>query len=201
MGCRDLPPGNNEVADYLDQTGADTGIGPVDAFIGACMNSDLKRAEEIAANNHGLRDSLTDDDKKALPNAAWHGKTGGVSTLLKAGFDVDALGEFDATALHLAAFNGDFKTVAAIMPFNPPLDDRRNEYGGTPMGWALHAAMNMPLKDGNYPGVVAELIKAGSPLPDINFMKNNEVFRQLLLDMEKNDGLKEVVETIRAKLE
>ena len=56
--------------------------------------------------------------------------------------------------------------VRAILAHNPPLEDAGNEFGATPMGWALHGSENgWHRTTGDYVGAVAALLEAGAKPP------------------------------------
>lgn len=60
-----------------------------------------------------------------------------VARLLRAeGAEVDALGYFDATALHWAAVNGHEETVAWLVAEGANVTRRDPEFDATPAGWA-----------------------------------------------------------------
>jgi hypothetical protein len=57
--------------------------------------------------------------------------------------------------------------VNLLLAKNPPLEDARNDFNGTPMRWAVHGSENGWFrKTGNYPATVAVLLAAGAKPPE-----------------------------------
>src|SRR5690606_33488152 len=108
----------------------------------------------------------SDARAKHLAHAARNNDTRAAELMLEGGFPVSAQGEHRATALHWAAFHGNADLVRSLLPFSPDIEDRRNEFGSSPLGWALHGSLNGWHKDsGNYPATVKLLLEAGADLP------------------------------------
>ena len=64
------------------------------------------------------------------------GETAIMRTLLDAGVDVDSRRGDGATALHLAAFDGNPELVEELRARGADLSLRDNVFDGTPAGWA-----------------------------------------------------------------
>jgi hypothetical protein len=78
---------------------------------------------------------------------------------------VSATGQHAATTLHWACWNGNAEMVNLILGYGPELDNRANEYEGTPMDWAIHASQHGWDPAGDFAGVVEALIAVGASLP------------------------------------
>jgi ankyrin repeat protein len=75
-----------------------------------------------------------------LVDFARHNDTRSVKMMMSLGFPLDARGQHDATALHFAAFHGNPELVAALLEGGASIDVKDRDYGGTPLGWALHGS-------------------------------------------------------------
>ena len=73
---------------------------------------------------------------RALVESVTLGETAIVRTLLDAGVDVDSRRGDGATALHLAAFDGNAEVVEELLARGADLSLRDNVFDGTPAGWA-----------------------------------------------------------------
>jgi ankyrin repeat protein len=131
-----------------------------------CEAGDGNAAKELLASRPGLIAALTPDERRAIANAAQDNNTAAVRTMLTAGWPVDARGQHDATPLHWAAFHGNAEMAEIILLHNPPLECVDADFGGTPLGWAIHGSVNgWHCKTGNYPGTVELLLRAGAKPP------------------------------------
>jgi hypothetical protein len=125
-----------------------------------------------AAMTHSLRQShqrfeFTAVEKRQLAHAACQNETTAVRLMLEAGLPVDARSRHNATALHWAAWQGNAEAVRLLLEHNPPLEDARNDFTSTPLGWAIHGSENSwhPEK-GDYPKTVELLLEAGAKIPE-----------------------------------
>ena len=73
---------------------------------------------------------------QALVESVALGDTAIVRALLDAGVDVDSRRGDGATALHLAAFDGNAELVEELLARGADLSLRDGVYDGTPSGWA-----------------------------------------------------------------
>ena len=104
----------------------------------AIWQADERRVETLLAAEPKLLRQLTDDDRQMLARAAWSYRPAVVRLMLKLGFDPHVEGVHHSTPLDRAAFHGYADIVALLLGQdpNPPLD-RKNEFGGTPLGTCL----------------------------------------------------------------
>jgi ankyrin repeat protein len=142
---------------------------PLQRLHSACRLADEAQARAILREHPGLIESMTQDDHRAVADAAWNGDTRAVALMLDLGFDPRTPGHDSGTALHCAAWNGSTETVAALLrhPEARALVAIRDaHYGATPLGWCCHGS-----RFGNtahdHAGVARLLLEAGSrPGPD-----------------------------------
>jgi ankyrin repeat protein len=84
--------------------------------------------------------------------------------LLNAGADIAARGEHGGTPLHWAAWSGNLNGVNLLLEHNAPVDLLCEDYGRTPLGWAVHASTQF--SSPNHAPVVERLIAAGAKVPE-----------------------------------
>jgi ankyrin repeat protein len=154
--------GNSEAAAYLAELGAATAAAPFDRFVDACDRGDLEAARHLIAENPQLLENLSKADHRAYVKLAERGKTATIAAMIDLGFPVNARGEHGQSALHWAAWHGWRETAAALLSRGAELEAVENEFGATPLGWAIHGCDNWPNPDGDYPGVVRLLLEAGA---------------------------------------
>jgi hypothetical protein len=110
--------------------------------------------------------TLSDADRRKLPNAAQNNNTKAVRLMLEAGWPVDTPGDMGATALHWAGFNGNAEMTSEILRFHPVLELKSREYEGTALGWALYGSGNgWHRETGDFVGTVHALLQAGAVVP------------------------------------
>jgi len=137
---------------------------------------DAQLVHTLLAKQPDLIDRLSEDQRGSLVSAAQSENMNAVRTMLEAGWPVDARGQHGGTALHWAAFHGDVPMAREILRFTPPLEVLDKDFGGTPLGWALHGSKggpHPPRRD--YAGVVDALLAAGAKLPTGNVEASDAV--------------------------
>jgi peptide-methionine (S)-S-oxide reductase len=95
-----------------------------------------------------LLETATKDDKQiALMATAFYGKPKAVAILILSGADVNAYIDHGfhthASPLHQAVFSGSLETVKLLAEAGANLKATDKEYGGTPLGWAIHMQKEM----------------------------------------------------------
>lgn len=132
----------------------------------ACELGDETVFQEFLSKNPDTAKTLSEAEKRKLPDAARSNNTQAVRLMLEAGWPVDAPGEMGATALHWAGFNGNAEMTREILRFYPALELKSREYEGTALGWAVFASGNGWRRDtGDYVGTVQALLEAGATPP------------------------------------
>jgi ankyrin repeat protein len=129
-------------------------------LVEACWRHDAAVAATIHAE-------LTPPDRRHLAHAARNDDLEAVRLFLANGFPVDATSQHRATPLHWAAFHGDLTMIQLLLPHHPPFEVLDADFGGTPLGWAIHGSLHgWNCTAGDYVGAVEALIAAGAKLPD-----------------------------------
>lgn len=115
-------------------------------------------------NGTELVAGMSQATRRRLVDAAVDENWDAVRRMLAAGWPVDATGQHGSTVLHWAAWHGNPGMAREILAFHPPLGARDHDYGGTALGWALHAQREGWHADrGDYEGVIRVLREAGVP--------------------------------------
>jgi hypothetical protein len=132
----------------------------------ACELGDEAVFQEFLARHPDAVKTLSEDDRRKLPNAAQNNNTKAVRLMLAAGWPVDTPGEMGATALHWAAFNGNAEMTRDILRYHPTLELQSKQEASPALGWALYASGNGWNRDkGDYVGTVRALVDAGAIVP------------------------------------
>ena len=132
----------------------------------ACELGDEAAFREFMAKDPHVTATLSEADRRKLPNAAQNNNASAVRLMLEAGWPVDTPGEAGATALHWAGFNGNAEMAREILRFQPALELKSREYSGTALGWAIYGSGNGWRRDtGDYVGTVEALLTAGAVKP------------------------------------
>jgi ankyrin repeat protein len=119
------------------------GASPRQRFLAACMRGRTEEARAILREQPSILDSLTRDDRRALPDAGWTGNAAAVETMLALGFDPAAQGHDGGTVLHCAAWQGSADAVRAILGYaagRALIGTPDPTYGSTPLGWCCNGA-------------------------------------------------------------
>jgi hypothetical protein len=107
--------------------------------------------------------ALSDDDRRKLVDAAQSNDLKAVTLMLKSGWPTDARGQHGGTALHWAAWHGNAEMVTELLRYNPPVQDAKNEFNATPLGWAAHGSEHgWHRETGDYPTTISLLRSAGA---------------------------------------
>jgi hypothetical protein len=132
----------------------------------ACDLGDEAAFQELLAMRPDLASTLSDEERRKLPDAAQSGNTNAVRLMLEAGWPVDTVGDMGATALHWAGFNGNSAMAREILRFHPNLELKSKDYAGTPLSWAIFGSGNgWNRETGDYVGTVEALLQAGAAVP------------------------------------
>ncbi len=137
----------------------------------ACRQGDETLARSVLREQPGIIESMSRDDHRALPDAAWEGNARAVALMLDLGFDPRTPGHDSGTALHCAAWKGSVEAVEALLRHRDVrslLGLRDARYGATPLGWCCHGS-RFAHTGNDYASVARMLLEAGAlPGPDTN---------------------------------
>ncbi len=132
----------------------------------ACELGDEAVFHEFLSRHPNAVQTLSEMDRRKLPNAAQSNNTKAVRLMLEAGWPVDTPGEMGATALHWAGFNGNAEMAREILRFHPALELKSQEYAGSALSWAVYGSGNGWHSDtGDFVGTIRALLEAGAILP------------------------------------
>ena len=121
---------------------------------------------EFLAKHPDAAKTLSEADRRKLPDAAQSNNTEAVRLMLEAGWPVDTAGNMGATALHWAGFNGNAEMTREILRFHPALELKSKEYESTALGWAVFGSGNgWHRETGDFVGTVRALLEAGASVP------------------------------------
>jgi ankyrin repeat protein len=133
----------------------------------ACELGEEGPFRALLASKPDLVRSMPDDVRRKLVDAAQNNNIKAVRLMLEAGWPLDARGQHGGTALHWAAWLGNADIVRLLLRHGPPIEDASNDFGATPLGWAIHGSEHGWRRHaGDYPAVVQLLCDAGAKLPN-----------------------------------
>jgi ankyrin repeat protein len=148
----------------------------------ACELGDADIFRALLASRPNLIQTLSDDDRRQLPDAAQNNNTDAVRLMLAAGWPVDATGEYGLTALGWASWHGNAEMVREILRYHPQIELKDRDHEITALGSALHGSENSWHRDtGDYAGTVEALLEAGAKAP------------KLTDDLEASQAVREVL--------
>jgi ankyrin repeat protein len=157
-------------------------------FLLACVQGDESIAMTILRDDPDMVNNLPLAEQRIISDAAWERNIKGIRLMLKIGFDVDARGENNSTAVDRAAIRGYADVVALCIQHGASLTVK-NEYGGTPLEAALWGSQHFRDWRGDYPATVEALLNAGAPAhPEMLPTGNNtiDVILQRYLENKKD---------------
>jgi ankyrin repeat protein len=98
--------GNEETAALLVRHGAPDDSTDIDRFLGACLNTDRRTAEQLLAEHPDLPDLLSGQDRAVIVDAAGSRSAATIALMLDLGFATDDRNGFGERPLHGAAYAG-----------------------------------------------------------------------------------------------
>lgn len=132
-----ISQGRVALAAMLRRHGARDDATAAERFLSACLRGDQAGARELIAEDPGLVDRLTEDERGAIGLAAERGDTEAVRLMLDLGFPPDARrGDHGSTALHAAAYAGSAETVRLLLARGADIEARDVTWDSTPLEWA-----------------------------------------------------------------
>jgi hypothetical protein len=132
----------------------------------ACELGDEAAFRDFLSKRPDAAQTLSEEERQKLPNAAQTNNAEAVRLMLEAGWPVDTPGEAGATALHWAGFHGNAEMARTILRFHPTLELKSREYAGTALSWAVYGSGNgWHRATGDYVGAIRAMLEAGATLP------------------------------------
>ncbi|HYL99393.1 MAG TPA: ankyrin repeat domain-containing protein [Blastocatellia bacterium] len=129
-------------------------------------DEDLFRS--LLAARPNLVQTLSDEDRRRLPDAAQNNNTAALRLMLAAGWPVDATGGHGLTALQWASWHGNAEAVREILRYQPDIETNEGEDHVTALGCALHGSENSwHRQTGDYAATVEALLDAGAIAPKV----------------------------------
>ncbi|MCV2360676.1 ankyrin repeat domain-containing protein [Paucibacter sp. TC2R-5] len=158
--------GELEALELLAAQGAQPELASAkERFLAACAAADEASARALLQEQADLLDQqLTAQELRLLPDQAQRRAKASVALMLSLGWPVAVQGDWQASALNQAAFNGDAALVQLLLAHGASWEER-NGFGGDVMGSLQHAAVHLPQPGGDYLGALQALLAAGAPWP------------------------------------
>jgi ankyrin repeat protein len=155
----------------------------------ACELGDEGVFRELLAARPNLVETLSDDERRQLPDAAQNNNTAAVRLMLAAGWPVDARGEYQMTPLQWASWHGNAEMVREILRYHPKLE-LSCEHEITALGSALHGSENSwHRQTGDYAATVEALLDAGAKAPKLtDDLEASEAVRDVLARHEERSA-------------
>jgi ankyrin repeat protein len=157
--------GRDDTAALLRRRGAIDDITAVDRFVGACFRGDRRGAERVLADEPGVRDRMTDEDRCLIVEAAGSRHPEAVALMLELGFPIDAR-RFGEEALHNAAYWGKASIVRLLLERGADVDARDERFDGTPLAFATVGSGEQEGTPGEWTETVRLLLEAGARRDD-----------------------------------
>jgi ankyrin repeat protein len=141
----------------------------------------------MLASRPNLVETLSDEERRHLPDAAQNNNLAAVRLMLAGGWPVDMTGEYGLTALQWASWHGNAQMVREILRYHPQLELKGNEHEISALGSALHGSENSWHRDtGDYAATVTALIEAGAKAPKLtDDLEASEEVREVLREYEE----------------
>lgn len=153
----------------------------------ACDLGDADLFRALLASRPDLIATLSDDERRRLPNAAQNNNNAAVRLMLSGGWPLDVPGEYGLTALQWASWHGNAEMVREILRYGPQLELKDNEHHISALGSALHGSENSWHRDtGDYADTVRALMEAGATAPKLTAdLEASEEAREVLRESEE----------------
>jgi ankyrin repeat protein len=168
-----LNRGHRAVYDFLIENSL-----PRTKFLVACTTANRPLAEALAAEHPRIVSELDEEDLSLMAKYCWETNKNidAVRLMLDLGFPVDALEHNHGySALHNAAWCGDFDMVKLLIERGHPTNIVDPKYDSTPIGYAVHSCLEAKRHpDGRFPEVVELLLASGTPFDPQRFPVGHE---------------------------
>jgi hypothetical protein len=153
--------GKDDIAARLRAVGASDEGTDIDRFIGACLTADRRAARQLLADHPDLPDTLTDQDRAVIVEAAAARPAEAVALMLDLGFSPNTR-KFGEQPLHSAAYHGNAAVVRMLLDAGADVDARDARFDGTPLAFATVGSGEQSGKPGDWIETVRLLVEAGA---------------------------------------
>jgi ankyrin repeat protein len=135
-------------------------------LLNACWLHDEPMVASLLRQHPNLAEKLPPAGRRHVAHAARNNDAIAARLMVTARLPVNAFSQHHASALHWAAFHGNAELAQLLIKHHAAIEDTSNEYKGTPLNWAMYGSVNgWHAEQGDYPGTVSILLKAGAKLP------------------------------------
>lgn len=152
--------GHRELVDFLLPRST-----PRQQLLFYCMEADATAVRSLLAAHPDLVRTLPPAAMSLICDAAWRNNVAAVRVMLNAGFEVDARGVANSTALDRAALWGYHDIVQVLLAHNAALTVL-NDFGGTPLGACIYGSLHFQNEQSNHAACVESLLQAGAAVPE-----------------------------------
>jgi ankyrin repeat protein len=157
---------------------------PQTRLLVCCVLARRHDAEAILRQYPSMVANLPTLDLELLPRYCWETNTNyeAVRLMLDLGFPIaHPESSHGYSALHNAAWSGDTALVDLLISRGHPVDLVDPRYHSTPLGYAIYDCLvEKRHPEGNFPGVVESLLRAGSPWDPSVFPTGDERLDKVL---------------------
>ncbi len=140
---------------------------PAEKLLASCLRAERPAVQVLLAEHPDIVRTLAPEQMRLIADAVWAHKTEAVRLLLEIGFDIEARGDHQSTALNRAAVRGYADTIELLLEHGASLE-AKNEFGGRPLGACRWGAENFRDPNGDYARSVQLMLDAGAPLSDVH---------------------------------
>jgi ankyrin repeat protein len=163
-----LQNGMPDVAEALAEAGAGPATGEIpsveDQFVAACARADETEAQRIVAERPDIFETLSDAQRKQLPQAMENRAADAVKLMVNLGWPIAVKGgDWSASALNMAVLQGSAEMTRFLLEHDASWTERhgfKDNVRGT-LSWA---SRNNDPKDGDWVGCAKALVEHGMPI-------------------------------------
>lgn len=159
--------GNTDLAATLAGHGAVDDSGVLDHVLGAFVRADRDEVTRLLADDPGLLDRLSDEDRSVLVSATGHAAIEAIELMVEFGFLIDTRDTNGETALHAAAYAGRADVIRMLLNRGAEVDPRDTRWDSTPLGFATVGSGERPVDNGDWVTTVRMLFAAGASERDV----------------------------------
>jgi len=157
--------GREDIAELLEQAGAEEPLSQAEAFVAACSRADEDTARALLRDDPELITRLEEGLLTIMPQLAAIGRIDAVRTMLALGWPREVKTAWQATALNLAIFAGDAAMTRLLLE-NGADWQTRHGYGDNALGTLSFASQADDLGEpapGDHAGCASALLEHGVP--------------------------------------